>query len=171
MAADDFEVGASGINVAQVLDTIRASVQRKKEDGVYDDPVVARAERANLSYLASGDESLAMYLDSLRESAQVDINDFEIIERRRSAGKVLVWLKRTIWKTLKFYTYRLWSQQNEVNGLLLSALEGLEQKYHARVQGLEERVKHLESRVAARGATHDSDTPGREESPASDAGT
>ena len=42
----------------------------------------------------------------------------EIYERRARFTKPLVVLKRAIWKLLKFYTYRLWSQQNQVNGLL-----------------------------------------------------
>ncbi|MDP6491683.1 MAG: hypothetical protein QGG69_07950, partial [Kiritimatiellia bacterium] len=59
--------------------------------------------------------------------------------------KLLVSLKKTIWGLLKFYTYRLWTQQNQINGLLLSALESAEQKHRKRVQELEKRIAALES--------------------------
>jgi hypothetical protein len=74
----------------------------------------------------------------------VDINDFEIVERRPVFGRLLVRLKRAIWKLLKFYTYRLWSQQNQVNGLLLAALEGLESSTQEKLRALEARLAELE---------------------------
>ena len=61
----------------------------------------------------------------------------------------LVAVKRGIWKILKFYTYRLWSQQNQVNGLLLSASEEIERKYRDRIKALEDRLAKLESRPPA----------------------
>ena len=76
----------------------------------------------------------------------MDISDFEIRERRRRLAPVLVALKRILWKLLRFYTYRLWSQQNQVNGLLLAAIEELDRKHAAQVRKLEERIACLEGR-------------------------
>jgi hypothetical protein len=59
---------------------------------------------------------------------------------------MLVALKKVIWGLLKFYTYRLWSQQNQVNGLLVTAIEGLDEKYAAKIKQLEERVAKLEKK-------------------------
>jgi hypothetical protein len=74
----------------------------------------------------------------------VDIGDFEITERRKRFAPFLVRLKRVIWSLLRFYTYRLWSQQNDVNGLLLAAVEGVDQRYRDRLNELEARVAKLE---------------------------
>ena len=74
----------------------------------------------------------------------IDINDFEIYERRARLAKPLVILKKYIWKLLKFYTYRLWSQQNQVNGLLLAAVENIEEHYRSKIDALEKRVTELE---------------------------
>ena len=79
----------------------------------------------------------------LRRAAAVDINDFEIRERRRPA-RLLVALKTLLWRLLKFYTYRLWSQQNQVNGLVITALEGVEEQSAARIAALEKRIVELE---------------------------
>ena len=140
-----FEIGAAGIDAAAIVADIRATVADKMARGVYTDPRIARAERTNLINLRNEEHFLAFYLECLREAVFVDINDFEIHERRRTLGGLLVGLKRLIWKLLKFYTYRLWSQQNQVNGLLLTAVEGVDEKHKNRIRDLEARIAALES--------------------------
>ncbi|NLB60026.1 MAG: hypothetical protein GX806_02980 [Lentisphaerae bacterium] len=139
-----FQIGAEGIDVEALMEEIRQTVARKMESGVYRDIHVARAEKANLINIRNEESFLDFYLECLRHAAQVDINDFPIQERRRCGGRLWVALKKLIWSLLKFYTYRLWSQQNQVNSLLLTALEGLDDKYRQRLQDLETRLAKLE---------------------------
>lgn len=138
-----FQVGAAGIDVAAVLKEIEETVARKSADGAYADARVARAERTNLANLTD-DQFLEYYIGCLRDAVYVDISDFNIRERRSFMPGFLVAFKRLVWKLLKFYTYRLWSQQNEVNGLLLSAVETLDGRYRERIQDLEARIAQLE---------------------------
>lgn len=140
-----FQIGADGIDVDQLVEDLRTSVSEKMQGGHYTDVRVARAERANLQHLQNGEEFLDFYLNCLRDAAFVDIGDFEIIERRARLGWLLVRLKRVIWSLLKFYTFRLWSQQNQVNGLLLSAVETAEGRNRERIRALEERLAKLEA--------------------------
>lgn len=135
-----FSVGAADVNAEDLVGRIRETVARKMERGLYNDPRVARAERSNLVNIRDDDAFLALYLDCLRHAVFVDINDFEIRERRAGLQGALVPLKKLIWKLLKFYTYRLWTQQNEVNGLLLTAIEGIGEKYENRIKALETRL-------------------------------
>ena len=139
-----FSIGIDGRDAEQVVKEIQETVDRKRRDGVYNDPRVARAERTNLAALKNDDEFLSMYLASLRESVFVDINDFVITERRAGLGPLLVKLKRVIWVLLRFYTYRLWSQQNQVNGLLLAAVEATEERHREKIEALEKRLAELE---------------------------
>ena len=142
------EIGAPGVDTEAIVREIRETVERKAAEGVYADARIARAERANLVNFRDDEEFLAFYLNALREAAVVDINDFEIRERRQSAlAPALVKLKKTIWSLLKFYTYRLWSQQNMVNGLLVTGLESLGEKYEEKIKRLEARVAELEARL------------------------
>jgi hypothetical protein len=142
-----FEIGADGVDAERIVREIRETVARKGDEGVYADARIARAERANLANLRDDEEFLGYYLKSLREAAFVDINDFEIRERRASAAApLLVKLKTTIWKLLKFYTYRLWSQQNTVNGLMVTGIESLDEKYGAKIKQLEARIAQLEKK-------------------------
>ncbi len=148
---DTLEINAPGIDAAAIVKEIRATVERKRAEGAYADPLVARAERSNLTNLQSDDDFFDFYMSCLRQAFVVDINDFAIIERRARFGKLLVALKTSIWKLLKFYTYRLWTQQNQINGLLLSALESVEQKHRRSIHDLEKRIAELEGKGSANG--------------------
>jgi hypothetical protein len=144
MSEPDIEISAPGVDVQRVMEEIRATVARKMAEGAYNDPRIARAERLNLASLHSEEQFLAFYLDCLRSAVFVDISDFEIVERRTRFSRPLIALKRVIWKLLKFYTYRLWSQQNQVNGLLLAAVEGMQSSHAEKVRRLEQRIEELE---------------------------
>lgn len=139
-------LGADGIDAAAVVAQIQAEVARKRAAGAYDEARVARAERNNLLTLKDDASFMEQYLLCLRQIVQVDINDFEIIERRGRLAPLLVRLKRAIWKLLKFYTFRLWSQQNQTNALLLAAVEILETRRRREVAALEVRIAKLEGR-------------------------
>ncbi len=145
MNEPDFRIHAPGMDTGRIIEDIRNTVARKMEEGVYADARVARAERTNLATLRNEDEFLEFYLRCLRDAVFVDINDFEIRERRRGLGPLLVLLKKTIWNLLKFYTYRMWSQQNQVNGLLVTAIEGMDRKYSAKIRAMENRIRELEA--------------------------
>lgn len=137
-------IGAPGLDVDRLVADLQATADRKMKDGVYADARVARAEKTNLVHLRGSDDFITFYLACLRDAVFIDISDFEIHERRRFCGPVLVALKRTLWKLLKFYTYRLWSQQNQVNGLVVTALQGMEEQSAARIAALEKRLAELE---------------------------
>lgn len=148
MSEQLFQVGAPGVDVEKLVREIQETVERKAAEGVYADARVARAERANLVNFRDDEEFLTFFLNSLREAAVVDINDFEIRERRATAAApLLVKLKRTIWSLLKFYTYRMWSQQNSVNGLLVTGLESLNDRCEEKIKRLEARIAELEAKL------------------------
>jgi len=140
-------LGAPGIDTERIVADIQATVERKMKDGLYADVRVAAAERTHLAVLQKEESFAEYYLQCLREAALVDINDFEIRERRSFGAALLVRLKRTIWALLRFYTYRLWSQQNQVNSLLVTGLESQDARQAARLLVLEARVAELESRL------------------------
>lgn len=144
------QLGAEGVDVEALVAEIRTDVARKREEGVYADARIGRAERHNLIYMADSEELLRFYLSCLRDGVHVDINDFDIEDRRPGwKGKCLVRMKTVIWKLLKFYTHRLWHQQNQINGLMVTAIESSFQQYEKKIHSLEERIAELEDRGAA----------------------
>jgi hypothetical protein len=140
-----FILNAQGVDAVSLVEQIRATVARKRAQGAYADPIAARAERWNMDAMQDDETFLDAYMESLRESAVVDINDFEIVERRAALAPLLRALKRATWNLLKFYTYRLWSQQNTVNGLLLAGIDNVERRYRRRIAALEARIAALEA--------------------------
>ena len=147
--SEQFSIQATDVDAAAIVSQIKDAVQAKKDAGMYRDSRVARAEMHNLDNLKDEDSFLEFYLECLREAVFIDINDFEIREQRRGALVApLVMLKKTIWKLLKFYTYRMWSQQNQVNSLLQSAVESVDEHYRGKLEALESRVKELESKLS-----------------------
>ena len=150
MVDDLFQIGAPGVDTEKIVEEIRASVEEKTAAGLYPDDRIARAERHNLKHLQNHAAFVEYYMNCLRQAAYVDISDFEIRERRRGLAPLLVKLKQGIWSLLRFYTYRLWSQQNEVNDLLVTGIEGIDRKHDEKQRELERRVAELEARLTDR---------------------
>jgi hypothetical protein len=145
------ELRAPGVDTEAIVRDIQETVARKNEQGVYADARVARAERTNLINLRDDEGFIGFYLTALREASSIDINDFDIRERRASVyAPLIVRLKKTIWSLLKFYTYRLWSQQNMVNGLFVTGMESMNEQTTSRIKALEARVAELEKKLTAR---------------------
>lgn len=146
-----FTLDPSLPNATEIVAGIQGKVLKNVREGGYDDARIARAERSNLATIESDDEYLRFYLRCLHNGAQVDITDFEISDQRSGiAGKGLVKLKTTIWKMLKFYTYRMWSQQNDINSYMASALETTFTRHEETIAKLEQRIADLEAQLAER---------------------
>lgn len=137
-------IAAPGIDTDAVISDIHAAVEAKTASGHYQAAGLGDPER--FAPLAFKDNAafLAFYLENLRENAFVDISDFEIIEKRPKFTRVLIRIKKAIWSMLRFYTYRLWSQQNQVNGLLLAAIEGVHDQQNEKIRALEAKISTLE---------------------------
>ena len=134
-----------------IMNEIRATVERKRAEGAYDDERIARAERLNVERLKDEDSFVDFYLDGLHHIFLVNINDFPIRTHRGLLGAPIVLLKKTIWKMLKFYTYRLFSQQNQINGQIVCALDGLNKKVNRRLEKIEERLARIEETLGEKG--------------------
>lgn len=139
-------IGADGIDVHRVEEEILAAVAEKRARGAYDGDLVARAERNNLLALKDDESFMEQYLVCLRQIVPVDINDFEIPERRSRLAPVSKAIKKVLWKALKFYTYRLWSQQNQTNNVLLAAIEIMDRRHKKEIAELKARIEALEGK-------------------------
>lgn len=144
-ATTSVKIGAEGIDATKIVAEIQANVAEKRAAGVYDEACVARAEKNNLMTLKDDESFMQQYFLCLRQISQVDINDFEIVEKRGGiVGAVLVKVKKCVWGLLRFYTYRMWSQQNQINSLMLAALETVNDRHKREVDALKTRIEKLE---------------------------
>jgi len=139
-------IGADGIDTDKVIREAEAETNRKRKTGIYSNAGLDREKSLNPLEFKNDDEFLSFYLESLRETVFVDISDFEIEEKRQQFRGFFIKLKKAIWGLLKFYTYRMWSQQNQINGLLLSGIEGIHERQQEEIRKLEKRIAELESK-------------------------
>ena len=139
-------IGADGVDAEKIVSEILARVAEKRAQGAYDDETVARAERNNILTMKDDEEFLDRYLACLRQVVPVDINDFPIVERRSFFAPLSKAVKKVLWKLLKFYTFRLWSQQNQTNGVLLAAVETMHRRHKTEIEALKARIAELEKR-------------------------
>ncbi len=139
-----FQIGADGVDEKRINGEISAEADRKARQGLYDGVFGKRGAQVDLARLAKDGSLIESYSDAIREGIFIDINDFEIVESRRFLTGFFVALKRFIWNMLKFYTYRLWTQQNEVNSMLLSTTEALDSAHRDKIAELSARIEKLE---------------------------
>ncbi len=140
------EITAPGVDTRKRIEQLLRKVEEKRNCGVYEAAGLSdKTLTAPLSF-TDNESFLAFYIEHLRENTFVDITDFDITERRTCFKKPLIGLKKAIWGLLRFYTYRLWTQQNQINGLLLAAIEGIHEQQNKKTRDLELRIKRLEAR-------------------------
>ena len=125
---DIFEIGADGVDVKRVMRDIEERVARKKRAGVYDRYDLSRIASLELKNVKSEADFLDYSLKVIQQTWDIDIGDFPIYSKGGILGKPFVLLKKTIWKLLKFYTYRLFSQQKEFNCQITNAITSLNRK-------------------------------------------
>lgn len=149
MAETQIRIGADGIDAEAIVKKIRERADARRASGEFNSEDFVRAERYNLSTVKDDADFFDRYLACLCLISQVDINDFEIVERRARFSGILRRFKKAIWSVLKFYTYHLWSQQNQVNSVFNAALELVARRDSEQLAKMQARVDELEERLAA----------------------
>lgn len=84
----------------------------------------------------------------LRYRDGVDTLDFVIPARPGFKGRLLGYLKRFLWKLLRYQHDRIAFRQNSINGYFASALEYENADREASLAALQHRVAALEARLA-----------------------
>ena len=138
-----FEVGAEGVDVEKIMRGIQARIEEKKKAGYYDQYDLSGIPRLELENIDSEEEFLNYYMEILQRTCDVNIGDFPIRNEGGLLGGVEVIVKKTIWKLLKFYTYRLFTQQKEFNCQVTNAFLSLRKYMDMRFQKIHERLDYL----------------------------
>lgn len=134
------QIGADGVDVEKIMQDVKARVAEKKAAGVYDKYNLDGINFLEIKELKDDAQFLSHVINIMNKSWEIDISDFEIVNKGGASGKFQVILKKIIWKLLKFYTYRMFTQQREFNIQAVTALNGL----NKRLERLEARVEKLE---------------------------
>jgi hypothetical protein len=140
-----FQIDVDGLSTESLMAEIEVSIQAKTDAGIYDS--CAMDDIADFDVLKLEDESqfLEYYLKTLRTSWAIDINDFTIPRKPGVLGWLEQKIKSLIWKVLKFYTYRLFSQQREFNSQASQTIIAQHQEYSRRLDSLEKKLEALKA--------------------------
>lgn len=132
---ETFEIKTPGVDVKKIMEDIQKQIEEKKEQGVYNQYNLDRVTKLEIENIKGDVEYLQWLLKVLNVSWDINIGDPQIVNKGGLLGKPVLWLKKSIWQLLKFYTYRLFSQQKEFNsqvvmavGLLAKRIDQLEKK-------------------------------------------
>ena len=143
---EEFKVVAKGVNVEEIMQEIRERVAKKKEAGVYDKINLDGLTVKDIGELKKEQDFLNYYVELIQHTCDIDIGDFDIPSKGGLFGKPVAKFKRFVWIILRFYTYRLFSQQKEFNFQLVNTLMSLNKKLDEIVKELSGKVAELEKR-------------------------
>jgi hypothetical protein len=136
-----FQIGADGVDVKKIMQEIEERVARKKAAGVYDKYDLSRIAALELSSVKNEADFLDYSLKVIQQTWDIDIGDFPIYSKGGILGAPAVWLKKAVWKMLKFYTYRLFSQQKEFNCQMANAICSLKARVDAELAALKKKTE------------------------------
>lgn len=93
---------------------------------------------------SSESEYLETFLRLMRYRDNVDTMPFEIPHRGGWRGRLTAWIKRHLWRLLRYQHDRITFRQNLINSLYTHALEYQRDRHRDDIHRLEERIKKLE---------------------------
>lgn len=124
------------IDIDKIMEEVKRRVEEKRKLGVYDKYNLEGLAAKDITELETEKDFLNYYLELIQHTCDVNIGDFEIPSKGGIFGKPVAKLKRLIWIMLRFYTYRLFSQQKEFNFQLVNTIMSL----NKRIEELEKKI-------------------------------
>jgi hypothetical protein len=134
---------SGSVDVKEIMETVRKRVDEKKAAGVYDRYNLTGITKLEIAEVKSDEDFLNYYLKVMQKSYELDIGEFDIPSKGGLVGKPAVWLKKIIWSLLKFYTYRMFTQQREFNLQVVNTLKGLNHKIDKQHQEIMEKLDQI----------------------------
>jgi hypothetical protein len=131
-----FEISSAKVDTDAIMKEIQKRIKKKEAAGIYHHYNLAKVHTLELQDIEDEEDFLEYYLKAVGSTWAVDINDWEIVDKGGLLGKPALLLKKIIWKLLKFYTFRLWSQQREFNAQIANTVNAMHKKFSAEIEEL-----------------------------------
>lgn len=148
MSDEPFRIDSFVIDVETIMAKIEERVQDKKKKGIYDLYNLENLPLLELEQIKTDDDILNYSLRMIQKSSDINISDFQILKDGQGlVAGIEVFVKKLIWKLLKFYTYRLFVQQKEFNYQVVNALNVMHRNYQKKIEELNNRVRVLERKI------------------------
>ena len=138
-----FEIHGIGPEMESIYEDIRKAVEEKEKKGIYALHSLEGDKTADFLDLQDDGQFLEYYLKVIKRSWAVDINDFEIQMKKGFKGRAEWALKKLIWSLLKFYTYRIFSQQIEFNSQIKNTVLAMHKEFSGRIGKIEKEIQEF----------------------------
>ena len=136
-----FKTRETELNLETLDREIAFKIKQRQELGVYEHFDLTRVTHLLLRDIRDSGEFFRQHLAAIIRSWAVDINDFEIIRKQEGIlGNLEVLFKKVIWKLLKFYTYRLFSQQIEFNSQIKNTVLAMHREFSGKMEAIEKEI-------------------------------
>ncbi|MBN1917378.1 MAG: hypothetical protein JW889_05670 [Verrucomicrobia bacterium] len=122
------EINIDGIDTDEIMRQIRARIEAKRAAGVYDRYNLTGITKLEVTEAKSEEDFIRYSLKMLQRTHEIDIADFPIPNKGGPFGWLEVLVKKVLWHLLKFYTWRMWTQQREFNAQVVNTLRALNRK-------------------------------------------
>lgn len=132
-------ISSQGIDVEKIMHEIKERVEKKKKEGVYNKYNLNELVIKDAEQLKTEKDFLNYYLELIQHTCDINIGDFDIPSKGGFFGRPLAKFKRLIWVIMRFYTYRLFSQQKEFNFQLVNTIMSLNKRIDELEKKLEEK--------------------------------
>lgn len=146
MSESFFKIENTSLDLQSIEKTIEERIAKKQKNGIYDNFNTLNGEGYDFLKISNNREFIDYYLNVIKRSWEIDVNDFEIPRKKGIKGKLELILKKIIWKCLKFYTYRIFTQQIEFNSQIKNTVAGIHAEFTPRIKQLEEEIALLKSK-------------------------
>jgi hypothetical protein len=134
-----FEIQTDGVDTDEIMRQVRARIEQKRAAGVYDRYNLTGITKLEVAEAKSEEDFLRYSLKMLQRTHEIDIADFPIANKGGPFGWLAVLMKKILWHFLRFYTWRMWTQQREFNAQVVNTLRALNRKIEALKRAPEER--------------------------------
>jgi len=138
-----FEIKGISFSQEELCEEVEKAILEKEQKGVYDQFDITELVDFDVLSIKHESQFLEYYLKAIKRSWAIDINDFEIPAKPGISGYGERIFKKIIWHCLKFYTYRLFSQQREFNSQATHTLIALHEDYNRQIEELKSRLDQL----------------------------
>jgi len=149
MADEDLgklDIESDGVDVEALMAQIRQRVEEKKKAGDYAKYQLDGLKALTFESLEDDEQFLNYYIRLIQSTCDINIGDFDIVNKGGLFGRPVVLLKKLIWKLMKFYTYRLFSQQKEFNCQMVNAFLALHKKVALDLEAIRDRLDQIEGK-------------------------
>jgi hypothetical protein len=142
-----FEIQSTSIPLEEVAEQIEKKIQDQENLGTYLHHDLKQIMPLDLLEVEDESQFLEFYMKTLQRAWAIDINDFPIPRKPGLTGLVEFALKKVIWNALKFYTYRLFSQQREFNAQMSYTLTTMHKDYNSKINAIQKQILALKNKA------------------------